>query len=221
MLGADYFSLHGHNFLVIADRFTGWNAIESTHPLASLTASTRSRAWETSVPRGKSLNKSQLMVDPRWWVASSSSGWRTGTSHTAPAVPASTTATAGPRRPCSPQRGCSRLRLQVGQHRQWQVHEVVLQYCSTVPPPGLQKVSSPDGFLAKPCEITSLACPTCITQELSEQIMAKSRELDGKKLARNKTGFYKTGVVVGWRSGPLCIVFLCFALYNFSLFCFV
>ena len=32
MLVADYFSLHGHNFLVIADRFTGWNAIVSTAP---------------------------------------------------------------------------------------------------------------------------------------------------------------------------------------------
>ena len=32
MLVADYFSLHGHNFLVIADRFTGWNAIVSTPP---------------------------------------------------------------------------------------------------------------------------------------------------------------------------------------------
>ena len=30
MLVADYFSLHGHNFLVIADRFTGWNAIVTT-----------------------------------------------------------------------------------------------------------------------------------------------------------------------------------------------
>ena len=30
MLVADYFSLHGHNFLVIDDRFTGWNAIVST-----------------------------------------------------------------------------------------------------------------------------------------------------------------------------------------------
>ena len=30
MIVADYFSLHGHNFLVIADRFTGWNAIVST-----------------------------------------------------------------------------------------------------------------------------------------------------------------------------------------------
>ena len=37
----------------------------------------------------------------------------------------------------------------------------------------------------------------CITQELRERMMAKSREVDGKKLARNKTGFYKTGVVVG------------------------
>ena len=32
MLVADYFSLHGHNFLVITDRFTGWNAIMSTPP---------------------------------------------------------------------------------------------------------------------------------------------------------------------------------------------
>ena len=32
MLVADYFSLHDHNFLVIADRFTGWNAIVSTPP---------------------------------------------------------------------------------------------------------------------------------------------------------------------------------------------
>jgi hypothetical protein len=30
MIVADYFSLHGHNFLVIADRFTGFNAIVST-----------------------------------------------------------------------------------------------------------------------------------------------------------------------------------------------
>ena len=30
MIVADYFSLHGHNFLVVADRFTGWNAIVST-----------------------------------------------------------------------------------------------------------------------------------------------------------------------------------------------
>ena len=30
MIVADYFSLHGHNFLVIADRFTGWNVIVST-----------------------------------------------------------------------------------------------------------------------------------------------------------------------------------------------
>ena len=30
MLVADYFSLHGHNFFVIANRFTGWNAIVST-----------------------------------------------------------------------------------------------------------------------------------------------------------------------------------------------
>ena len=30
MIVADYFSLHGHNFLVIADRFTGCNAIVST-----------------------------------------------------------------------------------------------------------------------------------------------------------------------------------------------
>ena len=30
MIVADYFSLHGHNFLVIVDRFTGWNAIVST-----------------------------------------------------------------------------------------------------------------------------------------------------------------------------------------------
>ena len=30
MIVADYFSFHGHNFLVIADRFTGWNAIVST-----------------------------------------------------------------------------------------------------------------------------------------------------------------------------------------------
>ena len=29
MLLADYFSLQGHNFLEIADRFTGWNAIVS------------------------------------------------------------------------------------------------------------------------------------------------------------------------------------------------
>ena len=32
MLVADYFSLHGHNFLVKADRFMGWNAIMSTPP---------------------------------------------------------------------------------------------------------------------------------------------------------------------------------------------
>ena len=32
MLVADYFSLHCHNFLVITDRFTGWNAIVSTPP---------------------------------------------------------------------------------------------------------------------------------------------------------------------------------------------
>ena len=32
MLVADYFSLHSHNFLVITDRFTGWNAIVSTPP---------------------------------------------------------------------------------------------------------------------------------------------------------------------------------------------
>ena len=32
MIVADYFSLHGHNDLVIADRFTGWNAIISTPP---------------------------------------------------------------------------------------------------------------------------------------------------------------------------------------------
>ena len=32
MLVAKYFSLHGHNFLVIADRFTRWNAIVSTTP---------------------------------------------------------------------------------------------------------------------------------------------------------------------------------------------
>ena len=30
MIVADYFSLHGHNFLVIADIFMGWNAIVST-----------------------------------------------------------------------------------------------------------------------------------------------------------------------------------------------
>ena len=39
MLVADYFSLHGHNFLVIADRFPGWNAIVFT-PRASSTACT-------------------------------------------------------------------------------------------------------------------------------------------------------------------------------------
>ena len=32
ILVADYFSLHGHNFLVIADSFTGWNEILSTPP---------------------------------------------------------------------------------------------------------------------------------------------------------------------------------------------
>ena len=32
MVVADFFSIHGHNFLVIADRFTGWNAIISTPP---------------------------------------------------------------------------------------------------------------------------------------------------------------------------------------------
>jgi hypothetical protein len=32
MIVADYFSIHGHNFLVIADRFTGWNAIISSTP---------------------------------------------------------------------------------------------------------------------------------------------------------------------------------------------
>ena len=32
MIVADYFSLHGHNFLMITDRFTGWNAIVSTPP---------------------------------------------------------------------------------------------------------------------------------------------------------------------------------------------
>jgi hypothetical protein len=32
MIVADYFSIHGHNFLVIADRFTGWNAIISLTP---------------------------------------------------------------------------------------------------------------------------------------------------------------------------------------------
>ena len=30
MIVADYFSLHGHNFLAILDRFTVWNAIVST-----------------------------------------------------------------------------------------------------------------------------------------------------------------------------------------------
>ena len=30
MIVADYFFLHGHNFLAIADRFTGWNTIVST-----------------------------------------------------------------------------------------------------------------------------------------------------------------------------------------------
>ena len=29
MIVADYFSMHGHNFLMIADRFTGWNTIVS------------------------------------------------------------------------------------------------------------------------------------------------------------------------------------------------
>ena len=32
MLVADYFSLHGHNFSVIANRFTGWMAIVSNPP---------------------------------------------------------------------------------------------------------------------------------------------------------------------------------------------
>ena len=32
MLVADFFSIHGHNFLGIADRFTGWNAIVSIPP---------------------------------------------------------------------------------------------------------------------------------------------------------------------------------------------
>ena len=40
MLVADYFSLHSHNFSVIADRFKGWNAIMCPPPLASLMAST-------------------------------------------------------------------------------------------------------------------------------------------------------------------------------------
>jgi hypothetical protein len=30
MIVADYLYLHGHNFLMIADRFTGWNVIMST-----------------------------------------------------------------------------------------------------------------------------------------------------------------------------------------------
>ena len=30
MIVSDYFFLHGHNFLAIADRFTGWNTIMST-----------------------------------------------------------------------------------------------------------------------------------------------------------------------------------------------
>ena len=32
MIVADYFSIHGHNFLVIADRFTGWNTVIPTPP---------------------------------------------------------------------------------------------------------------------------------------------------------------------------------------------
>ena len=32
MIVADYFSIHGHNFLDVANRFTGWNTIISTPP---------------------------------------------------------------------------------------------------------------------------------------------------------------------------------------------
>ena len=61
MLVADYFLLHGHNFLVIADRFTGWNAIVSTPPGIQLTSMTLA----PSEP-GQKVNKRAIVVFPYW-----------------------------------------------------------------------------------------------------------------------------------------------------------
>ena len=62
MLVADFFSLHGHNFfLVIADRFTGWNAIVSPLPGIHLTSMTSA----PSEP-GQKVNKRAIVIFTYW-----------------------------------------------------------------------------------------------------------------------------------------------------------
>ena len=98
MLVADHFSLHGHNFLVIANRFTGWNAIVSTTPGKfdgqHLVTILKDFCATWNIPEHITTNGGPQMMSGVF-----NQRLKDWASHTAQAEPTSHTATAGLRRP--------------------------------------------------------------------------------------------------------------------------
>ena len=191
MIVADYFSLHGHNFLVIADRFTGWNAIVSTPQRKfdgqHLVTIMRDFCATWNIPEhintdgGPQMMRGVLKIWTKDWDIThrpSSAYFPHSNSRAETAVKSS-------------KRMLQDRVSRAGNIDNDKFVKAILQYRNT--PHNDCRISPAQMVFGRtlrdhiPCLPYKYAASAnwCVSQELKKMMMTKSREVDGEKSARN------------------------------------